>query len=70
MPRIPHHYDGLNFSVELWSADDRHIEQTLARTAKQTHACILFDRIKAEYPNRILRIRQKARVIQEVLPQQ
>jgi hypothetical protein len=43
-------------------------DPVLARCAKQTHAYILFDRIKAEYPNRILRIRQKARVLQEVLP--
>ena len=68
MPRIPHHYDGLNFSIELWSTDDMRLDETLARTAKLTHAYILFDRIKAEYPNRILRIRQKSRVIREVLP--
>jgi hypothetical protein len=56
------------FTIELWSADDRMIEQTLARCAKLTHAYVLFDRIVAEYPNRILRIRQKSRVIREELP--
>ena len=68
MPRIPHQSDGLNFSIELWSTDDMRIDETRARTAKLTHAYILFDRIKAEYPNRILRIRQKSRVVREVLP--
>ena len=50
--------------------NDNGVEQTLARTAKVTHAFILFDRIVAEYPNRILRIRQKSRLIQEVLLEQ
>ena len=48
--------------------NDVSIDQTLVCTAKLTDAYILFDRIKAENPNRILRIRQKSRVIQEVLP--
>lgn len=68
MPRIPRQNDDLNFSIELWFPNDSGVEQVLARTAKLTHAYILFDRIKAEYPNRILRIRQKARVLLEVLP--
>jgi hypothetical protein len=69
MPRIlPDDYD-LTFAVELWFPNDSGVEQTLARCARQTHAYILFDRIKAEYPNRILRIRQKSRVIQELIPE-
>ena len=70
MPRIPRKDDDLNFSIELWFPNDNAVEQTLARTAKVTHAYILFDRIVAEYPNRILRIRQKSRVVREVLPVQ
>lgn len=65
---LPDDYD-LNFSVELWFANDSGVEQTLARTAKQTHAYILFDRVAAEYPGRILRIRQKARVLREEVPE-
>ncbi len=60
--------DDLTFSVELWLPNDQSVEQVLARCAKVTHAYILFDRIQAEYPGRILRIRQRARIIQERLP--
>lgn len=58
----------LTFSIELWFPDDIAIEQVLARCAKLTHAFILFDEIRPEYPNRILRIRQRARVIREKFP--
>lgn len=58
----------LTFSIELWFPNDNAVEQVLARCAKLTHAFILFDRIHPEYPNRILRIRQRARVIREEFP--
>ncbi len=57
--------DDLTFAVEIWFDDDSAVEITLGRFAKATHAQIFFDAMRAEYHNRIMRVRQGIRVIWE-----
>lgn len=57
--------DDLTFKVELWFDDDSNIQQTLARTAKVTHAKQFVLAIGTEYAGRNLKIRQGIRVIWE-----
>lgn len=57
--------DELTFKLELWFDDDSAVQQTLARTAKMTHARQLALGIQAEYKGRNLKIRQGIRLIWE-----
>lgn len=57
--------DDLTFKVELWFDDESGVQQTLARTAKVTHAKQFVLGIQPEYAGRNLKIRQGIRVIWE-----
>jgi len=54
--------DGLVFRVELWTPDE-HIERLLARCASVAVARGALDAAIAEFPGRVVTLRNRAQVI-------
>lgn len=65
MPDIP---PALDFRVEIWTPDDDHVEEILAACSNQPIARAAFDKAAATRSHQIVRLRLRARVIKEHLP--
>ncbi len=56
-------FDELPFKIELWQDDDLHVQKTLARVAKITHAHQFILAIRHEFIGRSLLLRQRSKAL-------
>ena len=59
----PQQPENLLFAVELWTEDDQNVDEVLARSSKIVIARAALDAAIADYPGRILTLRQGCRLI-------
>ena len=55
----------LQFKIELWDDEDRHIEEVIALTSDFASACGAYDEAVKRLPGKLITLRQKARVIKK-----
>ena len=60
--------DDLEFRVEVWDDRDLHVLEILAASGNLLVARAAFDEAVKHRPDRILRLRHRARVIRERVP--
>ena len=55
----------LPFRIELWDDADRHVEEVIALASDFASACGAYDEAVKRRPGKLVRLRQKARVIKK-----
>ncbi len=60
--------DAFPFKIEVWSFDDDHVDERLAVAKNSTVAKAAYEAAVKERPDRIVRLRNKAHVLEERLP--
>ena len=60
--------DAFPFHVEVWTDDDQHIGELLATSKNAAVAQAAYAAALKERPGKIVRLRIKARVIEEFIP--
>jgi hypothetical protein len=61
--------EDLPVTLEIWDNGDRHVERVLARCARADIGRGAFEIAAREFPEKIVILRQKARVVAEHWPQ-
>lgn len=56
--------DPMPFKVEMWTADNLHVEQELARSVSQTMAKAAFLQAQTDFPNSNLTLRRRLTLIE------
>ena len=64
----PPRENDLFFAVEVWASDDRRVDQVLARSVNLAVARAAFREAVTQRPGRIVRLRDRARIIDESKP--
>jgi hypothetical protein len=60
--------DELSYTLELWTADDQHVDDLLARISHIGIARAAYGEAVRLYPARIVKLSQGARIVEEYRP--